>query len=330
MRRISVTFRYFRKDMEDKRSEHKWVLGATGYVGQLVTHRLFSERKKGNWSGHLITLGQKTILPWIMERTNFHLYPLGAIPLTLFTKYPPDAIYHCARIAGSNDRSRRIAARKGYAANERLISFIKEAQFKIPLVYCSGTLMYGNTVDKVNEDAALFPIAYARAYEYAERPWVKAAETGEMDIRIARPGWILGPDSWFEHFFYKPALRNGKVPIYGDGNQYMSIISVEDCAGQLIHLMERGLPNQSANLFGFEPIKQKDFALLVAQFLETTTMEISASETKNSFGTTVFEALTSSTPVTTKHKEWRSAYKPLYTDLAALVESTIRRLQAKS
>ena len=69
--------------------------------------------------------------------------------------------------------------------------------------------------------------------------------------------------------------------------------------------MQCGLPNQSANLFGFEPIKQKDFALLVAQFLETTTMEISASETKNRFGKTVFEALTSSTPVTTKHKEWR-------------------------
>ena len=316
--------------MEDKKSENKWVLGATGYVGQLVTHRLFTQRAKSNWTGQLITLGHKTILPWIMERTNFHLFPLHAIPLTLFEKYPPNAIYHCARMAGSNDRSRRIAARKGYRANQRLIQLIKGVQTKTPIVYCSGTLMYGNTVDCVNEDSALLPIAYARAYEYAERPWVKAAETGNMDVRIARPGWILGPDSWFEHFFYKPALRSGKVPIYGDGNQFMSIISVEDCAGQLTHLMEHGMPNQSANLFGFEPIKQKDFAVLVAQYLQTTTMKISASETKNKFGTTVFEALTSSTPVTTKHAHWRSAYEPLHTDLKALVESTIGRLQAKS
>ena len=190
--------------------------------------------------------------------------------------------------------------------------------------------MYGNTLDRVDEEAALLPIAYARAYEYAERPWVKAAETGEMDVRIARPGWILGPDSWFEHFFYKPALRYGKVPIYGDGKQYMSIISVEDCAGQLTHLMERGVPNQSANLFGFEPIKQVDFAVLVAQCMETTTMNIPASEIESRFGKTVFEALTSSTPVSTKHKDWRAAYKPLHTDLKALVESTVRRLQAKS
>ena len=316
--------------MKGKKSENKWVLGATGYVGQLVTHRLFTQRANANWTGQLITLGQKTILPWIMERTNFHLFPLRAIPLTLFEKYPPNAIYHCARMAGSNDRSRRIAARKGYKANQRLIQLIEGAQTKIPIVYCSGTLMYGNTEDCVNEDAALLPIAYARAYEYAERPWVKAAETGNMDVRIARPGWILGPDSWFEHFFYKPTIRSGKVPIYGDGNQFMSIISVEDCAGQLTHLMEHGMPNQSANLFGFEPIKQKDFAVLVAQYLQTTTMKISASETKNKFGTTVFEALTSSTPVTTKHAHWRSAYEPLHTDLKALVESTIGRLQAKS
>ena len=316
--------------MKGKKSENKWVLGATGYVGQLVTHRLFTQRTNANWTGQLITLGQKTILPWIMERTNFHLFPLRAIPLTLFEKYPPTAIYHCARMAGSNDRSRRIAARKGYRANQRLIQLIKGVQTKTPIVYCSGTLMYGNTVDCVNEDSALLPIAYARAYEYAERPWVKAAETGNMDVRIARPGWILGPDSWFEHFFYKPALRSGKVPIYGDGNQFMSIISVEDCAGQLTHLMEQGMPNQSANLFGFEPIKQKEFAVLVAQYLQITTMKISASETKNKFGTTVFEALTSSTPVTTKHEHWRSAYEPLHKDLKALVESTIRRLQSKS
>ena len=316
--------------MGKQNNTSRWVLGATGYVGQLVTHRLFMERAKGNWSGQLITLGQKTIIPWIMERTNFHLFSLNSIPQMLLKHHPPGGIYHCARMAGNSDRSRRIAARKGHNANQRLIDLIKNVQTTTPIVYCSGTLMYGNTVDRVDEDAALFPIAYARAYEYAERPWVKAAESGKMDVRIARPGWILGPDSWFEHFFYKHAIRTGKVPVYGDGNQYMSIISVKDCAGQLTHLMEHGKPNQSANLYGFEPIKQKDFALLVAQCLNTTTVNITASETKNRFGKTVFEALTSSTPVATKHEPWRAAYQPHHSDLKALIDSTVRRLQAKS
>lgn len=306
---------------------NRWILGATGYVGQLVTQKLFKERTNGNWSGQLITLGQKTILPWIMERTNFHLFPLNAIPKSLLEKYPPSAIYHCARMAGNNDRSRRIAARKGYRANERLIHLLNDLNPKIPVVYCSGTLMYGNTGAMVNEDAALQPIAYARAYEYAERPWVRAAESAEMDVRIARPGWILGADSWFKHFFYKPALKTGKVPVYGDGSQFMSIISVEDCAGQLSHLMEHGTPNQSANLYGFEPIQQKDFAALVAERLGIETVQITADDIIKQYGKTVFEALTSATPVTTKHVDWRNSYKPVHNDLEALIGLTIRRLQ---
>ena len=188
--------------------------------------------------------------------------------------------------------------------------------------------MYGNTVHAVDEEAPLRPIAYARAYEYAERPWVLAAKAGELDVRIARPGWILGPDSWFEHFFFKPALATGKVPVYGDGNQLMSLISVEDCAGQLVHLMDHGAPNQSVNLFGFEPIKQKDFAAMVAQCLDANTVHIKASDTENKYGKTVFEALTSSTPVTTKHLDWRASYVPVYQDLRVLIEATVRRLQA--
>jgi len=306
---------------------NKWILGATGYVGQLVTQKLFKDRINGNWSGQLITLGQKTILPWIMERTNFHLISLNAIPESLLEKYPPSAIYHCARMAGNNDRSRSIAAGKGYRANERLIHLLNDLNPKIPVVYCSGTLMYGNTGAMVNEDATLQPIAYARAYEYAERPWVRAAESGEMDVRIARPGWILGADSWFEHFFYQPARKTGKVPVYGDGSQFMSIISVEDCAGQLSHLMEHGKPNQSANLYGFEPIQQKDFAALVAKYLGIETVQITADEIIKQYGKTVYEALTSVTPVTTKHVDWRSSYKPVHHDLEALIGLTIRRLQ---
>lgn len=314
--------------MTKSKETNKWILGATGYVGQLVTHRLFTERTKGNWSGQLITLGQKTIVPWIMERTNFHLFPLSAIPEYLFEKYPPTGIYHCARMAGNSDRARRIAARKGYKANQRFIQLIGDQQPTVPVVYCSGTLMYGNTVHAVDEEAPLRPIAYARAYEYAERPWVLAAEAGELDVRIARPGWILGPDSWFEHFFFKPALATGKVPVYGDGNQLMSLISVEDCAGQLVHLMDHGAPNQSVNLFGFEPIKQRDFAAMVAQCLDANTVHIKASNTENKYGKTVFEALTSSTPVTTKHLDWRASYVPVYQDLRVLIEATVRRLQA--
>ena len=46
----------------------------------------------------------------------------------------------------------------------------------------------------------------------------------------------------------------------------MSIISVEDCGGQLQHLMEKGMPNQKANLFGFNPSVKLIFACMWLKF----------------------------------------------------------------
>ena len=120
IRKLTGTLRYFRREMEKQSNRNTWVLGATGYVGQLVTHRLFSQREKGNWSGQLITLGQKTIVPWIMERTNFHLFPLNSIPQMLLKRYTPSAIYHCARMAGNSDRARRIAVCREVDSEEPL------------------------------------------------------------------------------------------------------------------------------------------------------------------------------------------------------------------
>jgi nucleoside-diphosphate-sugar epimerase len=305
-----------------------WVLGATGYVGQLVSKRLFSERLEGNWSGQLITMGSRRLLPWLMERTNFFLHPLAEIPVQLIQKHPPTELFHCARMAGNSDRSRKKAARKGHNANQRLLSLLQREAPTCTLVYCSGTLMYGNTNGVIDESAPLRPIAYARAYEYAERPWTEASALGEMDVRIARPAWILGPDSWFEHFFYRPAMREGKVPVYGDGTQRMSIISVEDCAGQLVHLMRQGVRNQHANLYGFEPVTQREFAQWVAELLGLETADVSAADITKKHGATVFEALTSNTPVMTKHTAWRESYAPVHTDLKELIQQTISQLQA--
>ena len=70
------------------------------------------------------------------------------------------------------------------------------------------------------------------------------------------------------------------------------------------------------------------FAAMVAQCLDANTVYIKASDTENKYGKTVFEALTSSTPVTTKHLDWRASYVPVYQDLRVLIEATVRRLQA--
>jgi len=189
--------------------------------------------------------------------------------------------------------------------------------------------MYGDSTECIDEDAPLSPISYARSYEFAERPWMDANASSPLDVRIGRPGWILGPDSWFEYFFYQPALKQNSVPIYGDGKQMMSIISVEDCGGQLQHLMEKGMPNQKANLFGFAPISQADFCLHVANVLQLETHYVSGDAITKKYDRTVKEALTSNTPLKTKHTEWRESYEPVYSNLLELISATIHQLRKK-
>jgi len=306
-----------------------WVLGSTGYIGRLLTHKLLISRKKKIGSGQLITLGHRNIVPWIMERTNFYLYSLDAIPEDLLRTYSPNHLYHCARIAASNDRRRKTASKRGFKANNRLLRLLETQHPTARIVYCSGSLMYGDSTECIDEDAPLSPISYARSYEFAERPWMDANASSPLDVRIGRPGWILGPDSWFEYFFYQPALKQNSVPIYGDGKQMMSIISVEDCGGQLQHLMEKGMPNQKANLFGFAPISQADFCLHVAEVLQLETHYVSGDAITKKYGRTVKEALTSNTPLKTKHTEWRESYEPVYSNLLELISATIHQLRKK-
>jgi nucleoside-diphosphate-sugar epimerase len=306
-----------------------WVLGSTGYVGRMLTHKLLTFKKEKSWTGQLITLGHRSIVPWIMEHTNFHLHHLDSIPEKLFEQHPPSHLYHCARIAGSSDRKRRTASKRGYEANHRLLKLL-EAQYPVTrVVYCSGSLMYGDSIEYIDEDAPLAPISYAQSYEMAERPWIHANSAGPLDVRIARPGWILGPDSWFEHFFYRPALKRKSVHIYGDGKQYMSIISLEDCAGQLKHLMEQGAPQQKANLFGFEPITQAEFCQQVAHVMQVETHFVSEDELSTKYGRTVKEALTSNAPLRTKHLDWRNSYEPIHANLLELVAATVQQLREK-
>ncbi|MDG1005620.1 MAG: NAD(P)-dependent oxidoreductase [Schleiferiaceae bacterium] len=312
-----------------KQQKEIWVLGSTGYVGAQLTNLLIQKRHEGEFPGRISTLGHRTILPRVMQRTNFFMSSLNKLKKDKFIDYPPDVVFHCARLAGRSDRGRRTAAKQGYRANIRLRDIFEQLPTPPMVVYCSGTLMYGNTGKIANEEQPISPIAYARAYEYAERPFTREPAEATLDVRTARPAWILGPDSWFEYFFYRPALKLGYVPYYGDGEQQMSIISVEDCAGQLIHVSTHGAPGENYNLFGFAPISQLAFANKTAKILDLDVRQIRENELIKKHGKTVAEALTSNTPITTLHTEWKASYNAVDHDLDLLIARAVKALDQR-
>jgi nucleoside-diphosphate-sugar epimerase len=312
-----------------KQQKEIWILGSTGYVGSQLTSLLIQKRQRGDFPGRISALGHRTILPWVMQRTNFFMSSLGKLKKDKFIDYPPDVVFHCARLAGKTDRGRRAAAKQGYRANINLRDIFEQLPKPPTVVYCSGTLMYGNTAKIANEEQSISPIAYARAYEYAERPFTRELSEAPLDVRTARPAWILGPDSWFEYFFYRPALELGFVPYYGNGGQQMSIISVEDCAGQLLHVATHGAPGESYNLFGFAPISQLEFAKKTAKILDLDVRQIREKELVKKHGKTAAEALTSNTPIATLHTEWKASYNAVDHDLGLMIARAVKLLEMR-
>lgn len=247
-------------------------------------------------------------------------------------KYPPDIIFHLARLGGSNAISRRISSAKGKKANQRLIQFLPKLKTSPVIVYVSGSLMYGNQKNDLlaNENSTLNPISYAKYYYRAEEPWLKAQLFGQSDIRFARPGWILGQDSWFRIFYWEPYIRSGKIPLYGDGSQLMSLIYLDDCVAQIVKLAEKGQGNQNLNIFSGPPISQKNFAELLAKRLKTDVKQFPDSKLKMKYGKTVTEALTSSIPLATLYPElnnFDSFYYPNVPDMLKKVISFFENIQ---
>lgn len=303
-----------------------WILGGTGFIGKALIKQLSLTDE------YLLHLLVHQNIPYkFLEPFSVFTGSLENFDLTWLENYPPGIVFHLARLGGSNAISRSFSSRKGAKANERLIRFLSGMNNPPIIVYVSGSLMYGSQENgKVaNEHSELKPVSYARYYYRAEKPWIKAQSLGKLDVRFARPGWILGPDSWFRFFYWDHFLRTGKIPLYGDGNQLMSIIHLEDCAGQIIKLAEKGQKNQNLNVFSGAPVSQKYFAEMLASQLNAEVESIPVTKLQKKFGQTVTEALTTSIPMTTSYPELCKSDSFLYPDAESMIRSVLSFFEHK-
>ena len=301
-----------------------WIFGGTGFIGKALVNEL-----SNNSQNNLHLLIHKNLPYQHLEYFNTFRGSLTNFDLRWLVEYPPDVIYHLARLGGSNNLTRSLASFWGAKANSRLISFLSQINHPPIVVYVSGSLMYGNQ-EKGNfadESAALNPVSYAKHYIHGEKPWIEAQLKQTLDVRFARPGWIVGNESWFKSFYWNEFLRTGKVPIYGDGNQLMSIIHVEDCAGQIIHLADHGRINQIFNIFCGNPVKQRIFSETLAELLAVRTEYIDNKTLKRKYGSTVSQALKTSVPLSTNFPELESTYSFRYPDLKSILTQTLSTLK---
>ncbi len=309
-----------------KQSQNIWILGGTGFIGSALVKLL--SRDKAN---RLHLLVHKRA-PWqLLEGFNTITGTISNIEPGWFERYPPDIVYHLARPAGSNAVTRKLRSAGGERANRRLVKILRGLPAPPVVVYVSGSLMYGDRPagDPALENSTLNPASFARYYYRNELPWIGAQSEGSLDVRFARPGWIAGPGSWFMEFFFKPWLRTGRVPCYGDGLQHMSMTDLDDCAAMIHALGQHGSKGSNLNIFSGDIITQLDFSNTLARMLKAETEMIPENRLRRDYGKVTAAALLSSSPMGTLYPELHRRAGIIYRDPEQLLVPVVRLSENK-
>lgn len=242
-------------------SLHVLVLGGSGFLGQPLCRQLAED------GARLTVLVHRHAPAGLPEGTRVLRGDLGNCDLDWCRTDPPHWVFHCARLKGEGLAGRLLASWRGARANRRLLRHLAALPSPPRVVYASGSLMYGSHgEDWVDECTPLAPTSFARQYARAEAPW-READPRRLPVVMARPGWVLGDGSWLEGFYLGPARRTGTVPLYGEGNNWMSFIHREDCAVLLRALARHGTPGAACNLAPHPPLRQAEFVELLAGLL---------------------------------------------------------------
>ncbi len=170
--------------------------------------------------------------------------------------------------------------------------------------YFSGTLVYGN--GRCDERSRISPVGYARIYYFQE------CFLQRNKVAILRPSWVLGEGSWFEKFYLR-GMKDGYVPMYGNGKNVMNIISLEDVAVlscKLILSESLGIYNVCSPF----NITQEELCTAISDITGLPIKRMEFHEVVKRYGYLTWEALTFSLEVLSIHevintfsfKDWKA------------------------
>jgi len=129
----------------------------------------------------------------------------------------------------------------------------------------------------VTENSELAPIGYERTISGAYWHIDKTSRKARIPLLNIFTGWVYGSGGWFEAM--ARGIKNGSMRVVGEGNNFMSLIHIDDLAAAYSALAEKMPFGERYALVDDNPVTQRELADCMAKTLGVTAprnMEIAA------------------------------------------------------
>ena len=232
-----------------------FVTGATGFVGKAVVKALrqrdhevvglVRDLNKGQTLEHLgVTLAVGDMLkPDTYE----------GIVATV------DAVIHTAQygIQGRFTRKKFEQIEQGDVLMTRTLARACLAHDK-KLLYTSGVFNYGDHRDEwITEQTLLHPSPLGEAHTKVVEELLLLFREQHLHVIILSPGFVYGPGGLFKQSFYD-TFQKGQLRIFGKGQNYWSIIHIDDLAAAYALAVESDAYGETYNIVDDQPLRLCD------------------------------------------------------------------------
>ncbi len=246
------------------------VTGATGFLGEAAARALQAQGAIVLGAGR----NRETIAR--LEKGGIEMRQLeledASQVRACFDDFAPDSVVHCAAKSAPYGR-RADFLRANVEGTRHLLDASRDSgvqrfvHISSPSIYCAGL-----PLDNVAEDAPL-PArainAYAESKREAER-LVQAASRAGLPCVILRPRAIYGPGDSALFPRLLVALKDGKLPIIGDGTNRIDLTYIDDAVRSILLALAastRGL-GKAYNITSGESVRLWDLIQALAERLE--------------------------------------------------------------
>jgi len=303
------------------------VTGATGFVGRAITHAVLRH-------GHQVLAFVRN-----PEKARDLLSAGAAIargdmwqPVT----YEPlvaevDAVIHAAQEVAQWRFTRRniLAMHKSDELMTRTLAGACASQNKL-LIYTSGALTHAKYGGEwIDETAAARPCRLAQGHADREAELVAMHRNAGLNVMVISPGFVYG-DGGFLRTTAK-LLERGRYRMIGRGDNFWSLVHVDDVGEAFALALERGRAGETYFLADEHPMLRRDFVSRVATELGVPRVRRAPAWAMGLVtGFALVEAITSSFRIRADKARRELGWTPRFESFEAALPDLLPQLRDKS